>query len=333
MTLLAFYGFDDAVAEPGAGAGGGTTGRGGVGKAMRCFNSARLTNIASFTPASSVVVGFAHRSDQLGGSYPFARLMDSGGNEHLSLWNGGSGSVQLKNSAGTVLATATGVRAVNVWNYFEWKAVIADSGGSVDLRVDGISRLTYSGDTRNAGVGDVALLNGGVTTLNNGENADFDDVYAINLSGAAPYNDFLGDIVVKTILPNNNGDSSGWLGSDGNSTDNYLLVDEVDSTMTDYVGANTSGQTDYYQMADIATTYDVLAIQNLVYAAKSDAGVPPTIAPKSKGILGGVRTDTTITGLTTSGTVYPGAIYTTDPDGNALTAARLNGMQAGIAIP
>lgn len=47
--------------------------------------------------------------------------------------------------------------------------------------------------------------------------------------------------------PNGNGDNSQWTGSDGNSTDNYLLLDETPpNDATDYVESNTSGQIDDY---------------------------------------------------------------------------------------
>jgi hypothetical protein len=102
--------------------------------------------------------------------------------------------------------------------------------------------------------------------------------------------------------------------------------------MTDYVGASVSGTLDLYAMADLPAGYSVDAIQEKIYAQKSDAGTPPTLLPVAKGQSGTTRTDTAVAALSTTATVYLADIRTTDPDGNALTAARVNAMQVGVKI-
>lgn len=135
-----------------------------------------------------------------------------------------------------------------------------------------------------------------------------------------------------TLLPDAGGDSDpsdGFVGSDGNSVDNYLLVDEANANTTDYVAASTTGLKDLYQMADIPTTDLPLAWATMTYAAKSDAGTPPTFRSLTKGD-GGTELDESAITLTTSYVRYAGAIHTTDPDGDALTATAINGMQVGV---
>jgi hypothetical protein len=102
--------------------------------------------------------------------------------------------------------------------------------------------------------------------------------------------------------------------------------------MTDYVGASVSGKLDLYTMGDLPAGYSVLAIQEVIYAQKSDAGTGPTLLPVAKGQSGTVRTDTALPALSTTPVAYVGQMRTTDPDGNALTAARVNAMEVGVKI-
>lgn len=65
------------------------------------------------------------------------------------------------------------------------------------------------------------------------------------------FNTLPGNYKLAYLRPNGNGDNSAWAGSDGNSTDNYLLVDETTpNSATDYVQSNTSGQIDEYIIED-----------------------------------------------------------------------------------
>lgn len=94
------------------------------------------------------------------------------------------------------------------------------------------------------------------------------------------------------LFPNGNGDNSAWAGSDGNSTDNFLLVDEVPPNTTDYVESNTSGQIDEYELtatpAGLGAADTINVVQVGVYAAVSDAtGADPDLVIRIKSASGG----------------------------------------------
>lgn len=337
MAVLGMWGFDDGAGEPNQTLGGGSlndtaNSRTGAGGCWTGPGTSGIVNVQSIIPATTnFVFGFGARF-QSTNTGTFCYVTD-GVVVHLALRLTSAGGLNLYMGDGvTLLATSstTPFSITNVWRYIEFKATIDDVAGSVTVRVDGTTILTYSGDTRNGSTATVTKMI--LFNLGNPGTTYYDDVYALDNTGVAPYNDFLGDIVVRTLLPNGDGDSSGWLGSDGNSVNNSLLVDEPTSSMTDYVAANVSSTSDLYALTDVPSTYDVLAVREVVYAAKSDGGVSPVVLPQAKGTLGTVRTDTALPALSTTPLPYGSDIRTTDPDGNALNATRLNAMQIGVQI-
>ena len=95
----------------------------------------------------------------------------------------------------------------------------------------------------------------------------FDDVYLMAGTG----DEFLGDCTVATLLPTGNGFVNQFVGSDGNSTDNYLLVDEQPPSSTDYVGSATTGQQDLYTLTNLTGSGTVLAVAPTIYAVRARA--------------------------------------------------------------
>ena len=119
----------------------------------------------------------------------------------------------------------------NNWYYLEISVTIDDAIGEVHVRLNGSTtdEVSYTGDTKNAGT---ATDIDAVRFAFSGRIAD---VYVLNSLGSMN-NNFLGDVAVRTLIPDGNGTSSQLTGSDGNTTDNYLLVDEHNYSSADYVG-------------------------------------------------------------------------------------------------
>lgn len=172
-----------------------------------------------------------------------------------------------------------------------------------------------------------------------------DDI-ALNDATGSFQNSWPGEEEVIVLRPNGNGAFSDWGGSDGNSTDNYLLVDEVPPSSTDYVEDNTSGQIDDYNLeatpAAMESSDTINVVHVGVYAAVSDAtGADPDIVLR---FTAGGNTDESANldcnSLTYQGpaplpadsnyklTLYdmPGASTT------AITKADLDSAQAGIRV-
>jgi len=78
--------------------------------------------------------------------------------------------------------------------------------------------------------------------------AQVDAPNAAFVNGFEPNSGRIGNEFIVAVPPNANGTNSALTGSDGNSTDNYLLVDErVTAVPVDYVDATAAGQKDTYK--------------------------------------------------------------------------------------
>lgn len=185
----------------------------------------------------------------------FELWSDGWGTKHLALTFRESGALTVMRGTTTQLGSSDIVyRAANESHYVEMSAFLHDTAGTVKVWVDGALVINLSGiDTKNGGT--KAVFDGIQfrTGNDNLPRPEFTDIYVTNGTGAAPYNGNLGDIVVHTQLPNANGNYSQFTGSDGNSTDNYLLVDENPrDDDTTYVETSVNGERDSYGFEDIA---------------------------------------------------------------------------------
>jgi hypothetical protein len=282
---------------------------------------------------ASLIVGVAYRTSDYSGI--------STGNQVISLLDSGSLQLEVRilttgrlriTRNGTTLGTGTTVLTPSVFYYIELKATINNSTGSAVLRINGTTELNLSGidtqNTANATV-DTLQLGGG---LNEGGvfNMDFDDLYVSDTTGSSPTNDFLGDTRIEAIFPNGNGNSSQLVGSDSNSTDNYLLVDETaPNSDTDYVESSTVGDKDTYAMGNLtSTTGTVYGVQVMPYAKKTDAGVRSIV---SVARLSSTEVDSAAKTLSTTYAYLPD-IREAKPGGGAWSISDVNSAEFGVKV-
>lgn len=123
-----------------------------------------------------------------------------------------------------------------------------------------------------------------------------DNIYVTDTNGTKNTLN-LGPVEVIALYPSGNGNSSDLVGSDGNSVDNHLLVDENPADSADYVGSATEGDKDTYAMDDLADTPGIKGIIASFYAATTDSGakyIRPVIRLSSTDYVGasiGLSTD------------------------------------------
>jgi hypothetical protein len=303
-----------------------STTRFGSGLAVQTNSSTVLRPI----PASSkVFVGAAIAFSLLDSTArPYLSLYgDNATVQHLSIGLRG-GAIDLRRPTpqrGTLLATAPFSFTANAYNYIEVMATIADTGGRCVVRLNGVVVIDFTGDTRNGGTSanvDALLLG-----ANGGTNCWFDDVYICDDQGAAPYNDFLGDVRVRTLSPTADGSSKQFTPDSG--TTNYSRVNEVPYSTANYVRGS-SGQRDTYAMADLpASPGQVLAVQNNAIAKKTDAGalsIKNAVKSGADVYYGGS------TPLGVSDAVVS-TLRTTDPATSAAwTVAGVNALEAGVEV-
>ena len=210
----------------------------------------------------------------------------------------------------------------NQWHYIEMQAKLHDTTGFGIVRVDGVEVINVTSvDTKQAGT--KTVFDNFTIRVPVG-NTLIDDVYVMSGAGDA----FLGDCRVETLYPSGNGTTNQFTGSDGESVDNYLLVDESGvPSVADYVLSSVAGQQDLYAFGDLgATSQAVLGVQPIFHIAKTDTSAR-AFRPL---VRRGVTTVGPVTQLDTAYRNYNIA-YPTDPEtGSAWTIANVNALQAGV---
>lgn len=162
-----------------------------------------------------------------------------------------------------------------VYYYLEFMASIAASG-SFTVRVDGVSRLTGSGNTKytpNAFANGIRLgARSDVADSVAGRHIRYDDLYVAAVVVGTEYNTFIGDIMVEGRTATSMGPSAQWSPSSG--TLHHLLIDDVTPNTTDYIRAGTVGYVDTFAYSAVTVSSgSVLAVQPNLYARKLTSGV------------------------------------------------------------
>lgn len=267
----------------------------------------------------------------------FATL--EGATVHVDLRLTASSTVRITRN-GTTLATGTTVLSAATFYYIEVKVIVSDTVGLAEVRINGVLDASYygagsagapTGDTRNGATGVIDGFRVGIVTGGVGEGTcRHDDLYVVDTTGSAPNNTYLGDVRVEALFPNGNGNSSQFVGSDADSTDNYLLVDETTQDGdTTYVESSTVGNKDTYTYTDLTPgTGTVFGVQSLLYARKTDAG---TRTIKSVARTSATETDSADKTLSTTYLYYPD-VRETKPGGGAWTVTDVNASEFGPKV-
>lgn len=247
-----------------------------------------LLPVSGLSSQDDWIVGFAFYNDypwwEAPGSNarsPLLQFADSDGDVMLSIYPA-AGTLNVRSggtSGGTKLGFADALMTTKVWHYLECKVNFNSTTGSVVLRLNEEEVLSLSNvNTATTTSGDLRpsmIAFGGGLRYN-----DFwvDDIYICDDQGSVN-NDFLGDIRIERLSPDGNGNSSDFLGSDADSTDNYLLVDDVSAgyVVTDndttYVSSSTVGEKDTYTFANSSESpASIAAVSIKTWMRKSDAG-------------------------------------------------------------
>lgn len=135
------------------------------------------------------------------------------------------------------------------WVYVEFKVEVLNSGGSYELRVDGVSEASGSAlqtaDTGSDGWDNWATRwASGLSNL-----VRIDDIYVLDSSGTTN-NDFLGACIVEGIVPDAEGAAADW-GVQG-FADNSQNINDLTTNDTRYNKSDTNGNQDLYSFGNLA---------------------------------------------------------------------------------
>lgn len=312
----------------------------GGGQALRWTGGTASLIIALSPSKSTVTCGYALYIEggfQLSSGGGYVISFEESGSRHIVLKIEESGLFSVRIPSGTH-ATSTVAITVDSWNYIEFSAVIHDSTGSYEVRLNGVNVLSASGlDTRNAGSGvcDAVRIVGAagfVASLDANTAAYIKDVYVTDGDGSVNTG-FLGDCRVECLYPTGNGNSSQLNGSDGNTTDNYLLVDDATDMDDDttYVEGSTNGDKDTYGMGNLAASpASIAGVQLSVTATKTDSG-SKSVTPVTRS--GGTDYDGSSTALSFGSYLSVRQIRETDPNTSvAWTESGVNAVEVGAKV-
>lgn len=303
------------------------TGRFGSGQAAR-FAAWNRTVTKVIDAQATWIVGFAFRSAALVTSGVLVRFLD-GAVVHVDLRLDASGHLFFTRNGTTIGSVGTTVLSASTYYYLEVKVTISDTVGVAALRINGVSELNGTSlDTRNAGNSTADTISF-IVSPGSADTIDLDDLTICDGTGSAPTNDFLGDVRVEALFPNGNGNTSNLVGSDGNSTDNYLLVDETTPATADYVESSTPTDKDTYTYTNpTSTSGTVYGVQILPYAAKTDAGVRSI---KSIARLSGTEVDSAAKTLSATAAYFPD-VREAKPGGGAWSISDVSSAEFGVKI-
>jgi hypothetical protein len=305
-----------------------TTTRFGTGMSVSQVNGFSSNFIGkSITPSARIFLGFAMNMLLVPGTI-IKTYTDNGATTQISVTLNSGGSFSLVKGTSTVLATsAAGLYPAGSWQYIELCVAVNSTTGYCELRVNGGTAVSFTGNTRNGGTSTLVDRFDIYRTSAGTESNYWDDLYVCDNTGTTN-NTFLGDIQVQTLLPNGAGASTQFTPT-GAAT-NWQAVADVPYSTSTYNSASTVGNRDLYTLSDLnAATGTVLGIQTNMIINKTSAGTANLKAAIQSG--GTVYYDPTIALSTT--TTWTGAVREVDPaTSSAWTVNGVNNLQAGTEV-
>lgn len=307
----------------------------------------RSNNFLRVTPGSSaglsnplpttdvwVACGFRFRAVTLPGGSNTVHIctLKKGGAWACALGLTPTGQLVVIYQYNTTRATSAAVITANSWQYVEFLfQVTTGASAAYTVKVDGATVLNGTTTLSPYAIADVICF-GSQYQYGGGANPTYQEYCDVVVQQAAGAS-FLGDVAVEWLSANANGNSSQLTGSDADSTNNYLHVDDSTSIDgdTSYVESAVSGNKDTYGVANPSSTPGTIhAVIPTIRARKTDAG-PMNVVPVVRS--GGADYDQTAEALGDSYAAKK-VLLTTDPaTGSAWTASAVNNMEVGLKVP
>jgi hypothetical protein len=198
-------------------------------------------------PLTEVYVQFAYRTSYTSTAVFF--VISKGGNDIVSINKDGNYRLQVcSGNGGTVYCTSMTTIQQNVWYLIELHFKMADTGGIIELRIDGTLEATFYGDTKPGADAYFDKMRWGATT---GTTSFYlDDVVIFDTSGSVN-NSWPNGLKVVLLKPNADGSTLQWTPTPSGS--HYTTVDETPPSGTDYLQATEADKVDELGLEDLPT--------------------------------------------------------------------------------
>lgn len=235
------------------------------------------------------------------------------------------GTVGFRAAAGTTILDAyrgntkiddgvTSIAGGDGWFLLEGHVVVADSGGELDLSIDGAVEFNLSADTKPGSATTISFMRFYLSDTSSGDEFNIDDLTMSE--SAAP-----GDLRYLSKVPDSD-DTATWTRSAG--ADNYALVDEIPPSDADYVETSTNTNQDLYTLTDYALNNAINHIVQWIRGLSTPSGGEFKMQIKS----GATTSEESTSGLATSAE-YVSRILEEDP--NTLAAWGKTAFNAALA--
>lgn len=257
----------------------------------------------------------------------FAIWLDASSGQQLTLTTNLDGTLTARRGGGngTILGTSSaGTPALvdGVWQYLEFGVKISSTVGTVDIRVNGISVLSLTGQntqgTANTTIAAFQMLGGGIANF-------CQDIYICDSNGSHN-NTFLGDVHVSQYLATSNGTYTQYTPNGAGSL--YQCVNAATPTdSTVFASDNVVSDKMSVNLDDSSVTGTIAGVILVGRSEKTDAG---TRTANLFALNNGHEVDGSSIALATS-YKYNTQILEVDPNtGIPFTNAGFNTLEAGI---
>ena len=302
---------------------------------MRFSATAFVTKGLAFG-STTVVTGFALQFVQFStiNNLKFF-FYNASGDEQLALSRAEDGSLhvwRMDTASGVLLASSVPdvVRTLN-WYFIEFKATIDNAAGAIEVRVNGATVISAAGIDTQASGAPAAVTEIKFDSLGGQVNYLVEDLYALDSTGGAPNNDFLGDVRVEYLRPTAPGANQAWVVV-GVPT-HWQAVDDGDSPDDDvtYITTAAAGATDTQEYSNTGLpSGTIFGLQIDLYVRKTDSGLR-SVAPIVR--HGGVDFAGTPQNPSFASYTYLMQLYMTNPGTAApWTIADVNAAEYGIRV-
>ena len=295
----------------------------------RTNSATAAVNVAA---QSTLYAGFAVKMAKYGSDQNQTFLEFSSGKQvMIGYAMSGGGQIGVwKGDFTTFLGRASCPLNQGQWYYVETRNTVHSATGQIDIRIDGKTEFTFTGDTLTGTVASLGRISvgRGVGTISVEHIFLMDDFYLLDDQGTRN-NGFLGDVRVMALMPNSDGDTIQW---DPSTTgNNWQMVDETipDSDRT-YNSTSVTAEIDTFHMTDlgIGSAY-VLAAQAVFMARQDDPSrsVRPILTTNGSAYAGAT------VGLTGSKYTFIQEIFELNPvTATSWTVAEVDSHQAGYEL-
>lgn len=218
----------------------------------------------------------------------------------------------------TLVGTGVTTILIDRWYVIELHIQIGDSG-NLELRLDGCTQVSFSGDTKPGSDTSVDNITIATTTWYN-----FIDDIIVNDTSGAVNNSWSNGAKIVLLKPNADGATKQWAPSAG--SDHYSLVDESPPAAADYLQSTSPGQVEELDIENLpADAMAVGAVKVDMWGLKGSTSIPNQVKLGVKS--GGANYMSSAKDLLLSQCLVSHLLDADPADGNAFTPSKVNSLQ------